>query len=115
MKARETNIRLYGSDFYRSIGAKGGRIGGAKGFALNPGLARIAGRKGGKKSSRGRALHRIMDGKEDEIIRMLQTGATYKDISDRLEVPYYSVRNWVHKNALEYINTGRQEKETWRK
>ena len=52
-KAAKTNIKLYGKDFYRTIGAKGGRNGHTGGFASNPALARIAGAKGGRISRRG--------------------------------------------------------------
>lgn len=46
-------IRLrHGLDFYAHIGAKGGRNGHTGGFAANPELAKIAGRKGGTKSRR---------------------------------------------------------------
>ena len=39
-------------NFYAKIGAKGGRNGRTGGFAANPELARIAGRKGGQISRR---------------------------------------------------------------
>lgn len=55
---RKTATRMYeiyGSDYYRNIGRKGGRNGHMKGFALNPELAKVAGRKGGQKSRRGKA------------------------------------------------------------
>lgn len=52
-KAAITNTKKYGSDFYRSIGRKGGRNGHTGGFAANPELAKIAGAKGGRKSRRG--------------------------------------------------------------
>ena len=51
-KAAKTNIERYGNDFYKQIGAKGGRNGHTGGFAANPALARIAGAKGGRKSKR---------------------------------------------------------------
>lgn len=56
-KARDTNYERYGEDFYKKIGAKGGQAsfeshGTIKGFAANPELAKIAGRKGGKISKR---------------------------------------------------------------
>lgn len=41
-------------DFYAKIGAIGGKNGRTGGFAANPELARIAGRKGGLISKRGR-------------------------------------------------------------
>lgn len=51
-KAAKKNFERYGKDFYKRIGAKGGRNGHTGGFAANPALARIAGAKGGKKSRR---------------------------------------------------------------
>lgn len=56
-KARETNKQLYGEDYYRKIGAIGGKATMAegakpKGFAARPDLASIAGAIGGKISKR---------------------------------------------------------------
>ena len=55
LKACKTNYEKHGKDFYKRIGSKGGKKGGMKGFALNPELAKIAGRKGGLLSKRGKA------------------------------------------------------------
>ena len=52
VKAAQTNKNKHGSDFYAKIGAKGGKMGHTGGFAANPELARIAGRKGGLISRR---------------------------------------------------------------
>ena len=52
MKAAATNKAKHGSDFYASIGRKGGQNGHTGGFAANPQLARIAGAKGGRISRR---------------------------------------------------------------
>ena len=54
-KAALTNIKKYGKDFYRIQGAKGGHNGHTGGFYARPELARLAGRKGGKISRRGKA------------------------------------------------------------
>lgn len=54
-KAAMTNKRLYGNDFYKELGRKGGKNGHTGGFAANPDLARIAGAKGGRTSKRGKA------------------------------------------------------------
>jgi hypothetical protein len=43
-------------DFYRKIGAEGGRLGTTGGFAANRELARIAGAKGGQISRRRKAV-----------------------------------------------------------
>lgn len=52
LKARETNLKKYGNDFYNRIGSKGGKIGHTGGFFGKPALAKIAGAKGGRKSRR---------------------------------------------------------------
>ena len=54
-KARDTIYERHGKDFFRQIGAIGGHNGHTGGFAANPELARIAGRKGGLISKRGKA------------------------------------------------------------
>ena len=55
LKATATNIERYGKDFYKEMGRKGGKAGNTGGFATNPELAKIAGRKGGLISRRGKA------------------------------------------------------------
>ena len=55
-KASITNRLKHGEDFYERIGRKGGQNGHTGGFASNPELAKIAGRKGGRLSRRGKAL-----------------------------------------------------------
>jgi len=51
-RAAATNIKRHGADFYKKIGAMGGKNGNTGGFAANRELARIAGAKGGKISRR---------------------------------------------------------------
>ncbi len=55
LKAAATNKSRHGSDFYASIGAKGGKKTGLKGFAVNRDLARKAGAIGGRISRRGKS------------------------------------------------------------
>jgi hypothetical protein len=50
--AAKTSMEKYGKDFYRRIGALGGRKGRTGGFFANRELARIAGAKGGRISRR---------------------------------------------------------------
>lgn len=50
-KAAEKNL-ANDPNFYKRIGAKGGKNGHTGGFAANPALARIAGAKGGRISRR---------------------------------------------------------------
>lgn len=52
LKAKETNIKKYGNNFYNRIGSKGGKVGHTGGFFGKPALAKIAGAKGGRKSRR---------------------------------------------------------------
>lgn len=54
LKARATNIKLYGPSFYKNIGRKGGTISRGGGFTNNPELAKIAGSKGGSVTLEGR-------------------------------------------------------------
>lgn len=51
-KAALTNIARHGFDFYKKIGAEGGRKGHTGGFYGNPELAKRAGKIGGKVSRR---------------------------------------------------------------
>lgn len=62
LKAKATNLKIHGEDFYKRIGAIGGRHGRTGGFASNvvgkdgltgPERARMAGKKGGTISRRG--------------------------------------------------------------
>lgn len=52
IKAARTNLKRYGPQFYKEIGAEGGKKSRGGGFAKNRELASVAGRKGGIKSSR---------------------------------------------------------------
>lgn len=54
-QAARTNKQRYGEDFYRKLGAEGGAKSRGGGFAKDPELARIAGRKGGMASRRRNA------------------------------------------------------------
>lgn len=69
IKASLKNKQLHGEDFYQRIGRKGGKNGHTGGFASNPELAREAGRKGGKKSRRGKSKKTLKEaegGKSEE-------------------------------------------------
>ena len=50
--AAMTNKAKYGEDFYKKIGAMGGKASGTGGFFANRTLARVAGAKGGRISRR---------------------------------------------------------------
>lgn len=76
LKAAATNRERYGKDFYRNIGAKGGRLGTASGFAANPALARIAGAKGGRLSKRGPKKY-FVDGRYFGIFDTVNEAITF--------------------------------------
>ena len=52
VKTREAIYAKHGREFYREIGRKGGQNGHTGGFAANPELAKKAGAKGGRISTR---------------------------------------------------------------
>lgn len=54
--AADTNKKKYGDDFYKRIGALGGKRGRTGGFYANRQLARTAGKIGGTKSRRRKSL-----------------------------------------------------------
>lgn len=55
LKAAETNKKRYGNDFYKGIGALGGKKSRGGGFAsMSPERVRELGRKGGMKSRKGK-------------------------------------------------------------
>lgn len=56
LSAAQTNKEKYGEDFYRRIGAKGGKKSTTGGFFANRELASKAGRIGGLKSRRGKRI-----------------------------------------------------------
>lgn len=55
IKAKETNKKKYGDDFYKKIGAMGGKLGKTGGFYADRELARTAGAKGGSRSRKGKS------------------------------------------------------------
>lgn len=57
LKAAAKVKERYGEDFYKKVGAVGGKKSKGGGFAANRELARIAGSKGGRASRRGKALN----------------------------------------------------------
>ncbi len=56
-KAAKTNKERHGKDYYKRIGAIGGKNGTTGGFAANRKLASEAGAKGGRKSRRGKRIN----------------------------------------------------------
>lgn len=88
-KAAITNKQKHGNDFYKRIGKLGGMYGHTGGFAANPALARIAGRKGGQISKRGMAINskEMIIAHRSKINEMLADGKSVKEIGQRLGIP----------------------------
>lgn len=99
-KARETNYKKYGEDFYREIGKKGGMISTTGGFASNLELAKAAGAKGGKISSRGKSYEYEWMRNKKKAMKMLKEGASYRDISRAIGIPYASVLYRIRREML---------------
>lgn len=59
IKARNTNLKEHGKDFYKEIGRKGGKASTTGGFYANRELASRAGKIGGMKSKRGKAKNKV--------------------------------------------------------
>ena len=85
LKARETNKRKYGDDFYAKIGQQGGKLGKTGGFASDKvgedGLtgrerARIAGSRGGQISKRpARTIDDEISQAKESVWRMVKKAA----------------------------------------
>ena len=74
LRASKTNKERYGEKYYSEIGKKGGMRGHTGGFAANRALARLAGAKGGRVSSRSSGVRGILESHEAEIQKMFKNG-----------------------------------------
>ena len=99
-KARNTNYKRHGKDFYRDIGRIGGKLGTTGGFASNPELAKVAGAKGGKASKRGKSYEYEWMRKRKKAMKMLKKGASYRDIARKVGIPYASVLYRIRRETL---------------
>ena len=91
LKAKETNLKRHGDDFYGVIGSKGGKAKVAtKGFGADTTRASEAGKKGGSMSSREIRLsgHVI-----NRIIRMRNQGYSFVEIGESVGQSWWVVRS----------------------
>ena len=98
IKARNTNYKKNGKDFYKRIGSLGGANSHNGGFHANPALAKIAGAKGGRISRRGEGSSTILlKQKQDYIKKRLDKGHPVTSIAKELGINagslYYFLRN----------------------
>lgn len=100
IKARQTNLERHGSDFYVNIGKKGGMCGSTGGFASDKvgkdGLtgkerAKMAGRKGGRLSKRGKGYDVIWERVKESVMQAREDGHSFKEISEAVGIPYGSL------------------------
>ena len=98
-KAARTNKRLYGEDFYKWVGRKGGYNGTTGGFAANPALARVAGRKGGRLSRRMSSMdiNEKIDLYRNYIYRKYDNGSTIDEIADMVGLSHYKVQQLLYR------------------
>lgn len=90
LKTAATNKKKYGEDFYKNIGARGGRNGHTGGFAADPERARWAGAKGGSKSRRGKSTigyAATVRDNLDKVKFLIDSGWSLKEIARFLQVP----------------------------
>ena len=100
IKARETNYKYHGADFYKRIGRLGGQNGHTGGFASNPELARRAAAIGGRKSKRGisakrQKIYAILEANAAEVMEMRRLGANCLQVALEFKLPYKSVYAWI--------------------
>ena len=72
IKAAATNKKLHGEDFYARIGSRGGKNGHTGGFAANPQMAKIAGRRGGLTSSRAKHPNSSLAERRREVEELIK-------------------------------------------
>ena len=84
LKCAATNKAKYGDDWYKKIGAIGGRNGNTGGFASNHTLAQLAGAKGGRISKRGKSEKTILKAKRAK--ELLAQGVSISDIAKEIGV-----------------------------
>jgi len=101
LKASKTNRERYGKDYYAEMGRKGGRKGHTGGFASNPGLARIAGSKGGMKSRRSGGMQKkLKEIFEPFIVSELDKGSSLHYIAKRIGVSDSTIKRFCQDNNL---------------
>lgn len=99
IKARQTNLKKYGKNFYKNIGYLGGINGHTGGFAADSNRAKEAGRKGGLKSKRG--MSKNTPARISAIRSLLEKNATIAYIAKQLDLSPYTIQHYIYKYGLE--------------
>lgn len=97
LKAAATNKARYGDRFYSNIGARGGRNGNTGGFAANPELARLAGKKGGRISKRGakNETRGKLQSMHSELVKWVEEGKPGVQIAKATGLPISAVYKYI--------------------
>lgn len=99
LKARQTNLKKYGKNFYRNIGYLGGSNGHTGGFASNPTLAKLAGAKGGRNSKRG--ISKDTPAKIAKIQDLLNKRAGIEVIARNLGLSPVTIKHYISRYDME--------------
>ena len=99
LKARQTNLKKYGKNFYRNIGYLGGANGHTGGFAANPELAKVAGAKGGRNGKRG--MSKDTPAKVSQIKRLLKKRASVEVIARNLGLAPTTIKHYISRYNME--------------
>lgn len=97
LKAAATNKERYGEEFYANIGARGGRNGHNGGFAANPALASLAGKKGGRISKRGakNETRGKLQSMHSELVKWVEEGKPCAQIARATGIPVSAVYKYI--------------------
>lgn len=104
LKAAATNRKIYGDQFYKNIGRKGGQNGHTGGFASNPALARVAGARGGRMSKRSSNTMKKCDECKEQIKVMYEDDLlSYEQMAKVIGVSHRSLAYYIRTRiAKEY-------------
>ena len=97
LKAAATNKEKYGEGFYANIGSRGGRNSNNGGFAANPELARLCGKKGGRISKRGakNETRGKLQSMHSELVKWVEEGKPCAQIARSTGIPISAVYKYI--------------------
>ena len=101
LKASKTNRALYGENYYREMGRRGGMSGHTGGFASNKELARRAGAKGGRSSRRAGGIQSKLDEVFKNYIELeFEKGSSIHYIAQRIGVSDQTIKRFAIRHNL---------------
>lgn len=101
LKARETNKRRHGEDYYKNIGSRGGKKSRTGGFYGDHERAVREGRKGGLISRRRSApKQKFLDEFEPLVRKYIDRGASIHELCLRFKVSQVTIRKWAERHDV---------------